>query len=662
MSTGSLLALDHLALALAALLWPAAATFTVSAARATGAETRGHARAAAGLLIGALLATALRGALIAALAGSGWWFVAEKATLALPLVAGPALFAAVLTLPRLIGPALGREAGPRRPAPLPVVAAAYGAPAGVVVALTMSYPVEPLAATVIAALVAAATGLTWRTLTVPARTPRRWSVAGGVAVLCFALVWGAGAAWSSRVPAGFNLGSHHPRTAQTAPAVPAPRTVPETVPITDLRGPSGKADRRFTLTAAETRIGLPSGRRVAAWAFNGRSPGPLLRVRQGDLVEVRLRNRVPGIGVTLHWHGYPVPAGEDGVAGVTQDAVPYGGEFVYRFRAGQAGTYWYHSHDLSDPAVRMGLFGALVVTPRDARPAAGDHTVMLHTYGGALTVAVDEQPPVDGQARLTAAAGTPVRLRVVATDNVPRVIGVGGGVPYRLAAVDGRDLNEPGELRDQRLPLAAGGRYDVTFTMPRTPVSISVDGRADAGLIVTPGPGSGPDPAPARGPLLDITAYGRPGPDGPPSRFDRELTWVLDRGLAMLDGVPAYAHTVNGRVWPDIDAPLVDEGELLRITVVNRSRDTHPMHPHGHQVLVLSRNGVPATGSPLWMDTFDVAPGEVWVVALRADNPGIWMSHCHDLGHAKLGMTFHFGYRGVTTPFDAGHASGNHPE
>ncbi|WP_204358489.1 hypothetical protein [Streptosporangium sp. 'caverna'] len=38
------------------------------------------------------------------------------------------------------------------------------------------------------------------------------------------------------------------------------------------------------------------------------------------------------------------------------------------------------------------------------------------------------------------------------------------------------------------------------------------------------------------------------------------------------------------------------------------------------------------------------------------------MSHCHDLGHASLGMTFHLAYEGVTTPFDAGRASGNHPE
>jgi FtsP/CotA-like multicopper oxidase with cupredoxin domain len=72
-------------------------------------------------------------------------------------------------------------------------------------------------------------------------------------------------------------------------------------------------------------------------------------------------------------------------------------------------------------------------------------------------------------------------------------------------------------------------------------------------------------------------------------------------------------------------------------------------------VLVLSRNGKAVTGSPLWLDTFDVRPGEVWKVAFRADNPGVWMNHCHNLGHAAAGMALHLEYDGVTTPFHGSH-------
>ncbi|MFC6403101.1 multicopper oxidase family protein [Planobispora longispora] len=559
--------------------------------------------------------------------------------------------------------------------------------AGVLAALTASYPVSPVTAAFLVALVATATVITHHRLSSPAgpssaearpnriRARRRGhrSTTAGVAVLCSAVVWAGLSAWSSRVPDRLNLGAHHSGSGA--------RPVADAKPVTDLRGPvTGAKIRRFTLTARPATITLGSGKQVEAWTFDGRAPGPTLRVRQGELVEVRLRNAMPDLGVTLHWHGYDVPVGEDGVAGVTQDAVRPGGEFVYRFPAEDAGSYWYHSHDLSDPAVRMGLYGMLVVGPAPApeedsaksespqqspasessaaEPPAGvsDHTVSVHVLGGVPTAAVDDRPPPTAWPR-SASPRTPVRLRVTGTDNAPRILGV-SGAPYRIAAVDGRDLPAAREVTGERVRLAAGGRHDLTFTMPATPVLLSADDRADLGVLVTPG--SGAAPPPASGPLLDVTAYGTGGtPD--PGPFDREITWVLDRGPAVLDGVPTLAHTVNGAVWPNIPAPVVREGELVKITVANRGRDTHPMHPHGHHVLVLSRNGVPA-GGPVWTDTFDVGPGEVWEVALRADNPGIWMSHCHDLGHAALGMTFHLAYEGVTTPYDAGHASGNHPE
>ncbi|MET8046798.1 multicopper oxidase family protein [Streptosporangium sp. NPDC005286] len=664
MNTAQLLALDHIVLVLVAALWLGAGVSTVMARR--DRRTR---LIALGLTLAALAATGLRVGLAVTLSRSGWWFAADKLILALPLVGVPALVAAVAALPRLLRPS------PSPATAVPTLTAGYGALGGVVAALTISHPVPPVLAGVLIALVAVGATITWHSLGTVSRTGGvetatgtvargRWSTTAGIAVLCTALVWAGLSAWSSRIPATLDLGAHHRGTTVQDPAQPATATRA----VTDLRGPAtGAKVRRFTLTAKPATVTLASGRRVEAWTFDGTVPGPTIRVRQGELVEVRLRNAMPGIGVTLHWHGYDVPVGEDGVAGVTQDAVKPGGEFVYRFLAEDPGSYWYHSHDLSDPAVRMGLYGMLVVDPTaTGGTKVSDHTVSTHVLGGVQTVAVDDEGPVDGLARLGVIPGTPVRLRVTATDNVRRTLGL-SGTPYRIAAVDGRDLSRPGEIGDRRVQLAAGGRYDLTFTMPATPVLLSVDGRSDLGLLLTPG--SGTAPAPAAGPLLDIATYDSDGPARPGGsggsgrfdRFDREVTWILDRGLAMLDGIPTLAHTVNGEVWPRITTPVLREGELVKITVANRSGDVHPIHPHGHHVRVLSRNGVPATGE-LWMDTFDVGPGEVWEVALRADNPGIWLSHCHDLGHATLGMTFHFAYEGVTTPYDAGHASGNNPE
>ena len=90
--------------------------------------------------------------------------------------------------------------------------------------------------------------------------------------------------------------------------------------------------------------------------------------------------------MTIHWHGVDVPNAEDGVAGVTQDAVLPGESYTYRFRAEQVGTFWYHTHQVSSEDVQRGLFGALV--DRAAPSAAGvfDRVLIAHTFDGIATL------------------------------------------------------------------------------------------------------------------------------------------------------------------------------------------------------------------------------------------------------------------------------------
>jgi len=98
------------------------------------------------------------------------------------------------------------------------------------------------------------------------------------------------------------------------------------------------------------------------------------------------------------------------------------------------------------------------------------------------------------------------------------------------------------------------------------------------------------------------------------------------------------------------------------VRLSNHSGDAHPMHLHGHHAVVLARNGVPATGSPWWVDSLTVGNGETYDVTFVADNPGIWMDHCHNLVHAAEGLLAHLMYAGVTTPFVIGGHADNDPE
>ena len=302
-----------------------------------------------------------------------------------------------------------------------------------------------------------------------------------------------------------------------------------TVPVTRLRGPAGRPDARFTLTARHARVKLASGKEVDALTFDGSVPGPELRVHQGDLVQVTLVNDDVEDGVSIHWHGLDVPNAEDGVTGVTQDAVRPGGRYLYRFRTEQTGTFWYHSHQDSSDEVARGLFGALVVEPRGAQRPGTDLTLAAHDADGTLAInGVDDVSPQ------TVRAGTPVRLRLVSTESTPQRFGV-SGTPFRVLAIDGTDLHEPGLVQAQTLELAAGGRYDVGFEMPAGPVVRRPHRRAGADRAQPGRP--------------DERAAGDGGHSLRPARLRRAGAHALRGRQPLRPQLPPAAHARSSASW-----------------------------------------------------------------------------------------------------------------
>ncbi|WUH89166.1 multicopper oxidase family protein [Streptomyces sp. NBC_00433] len=628
--TANLITFDLVAVVLTAAAWLAAGTTAAS---------RLSLPAAALTALGLLLTVARVGLTVVLGASGGWWFVQEKAVLELPLQCVTAVAAAVLSAPRLTRAARARTAldGDTTAVSVPLFAAGYAAAASLVVTLLLGYPTTTAVALVTVAVVALAVVVTWRLL--DSRPRGVMLSAGGTAVVVGLVGVLTTFAGTPKTDAG------------GGPAVAYPAA--KGVSVASLTGPAsprpGGTVRRYTLDARTATVTLASGKRVAAWTFDGKVPGPPVTAVQGDLVEVTLHNVDIATGVSIHWHGYDVPAAEDGAAGLTQEAVTPGHSFVYRFLADQVGTYWYHTHQDSNQGVQKGLYGSLVVAPRQAKAAPTDLTLPFHTFDG--TAVIGDRDGVDTR---SAAPGSPVRLRVINTDNVTHRFTL-AGAPYKLVAADGNDLNTPGTLTRTALSLAAGGRYDLQLTMPKGSVALLADDDKTGGLRLVPGGGkAAAPPDTTTWPDLDLTAYGRPAaqPVTAKSDFDRRFTLVLDQGLSLSGRTKGRDWTVNGHAFPDVPTLVVRKGDLVEMTVVNRSLATHPWHLHGHSVYVLSRNGDPVTGSPLKLDTFDVKPGEVWKVAFTADNPGLWMVHCHNLVHASKGMSLNLAYEGITEPFD----------
>ena len=128
----------------------------------------------------------------------------------------------------------------------------------------------------------------------------------------------------------------------------------------ELRGTS------LDLAIGETLVNITGAPRIAQ-TINGSLPGPLLRLREGDTVTLRVRNALEE-DTSIHWHGLILPANMDGVPGLSFHGIHPGETYTYRFQVRQHGTYWYHSH--SGFQEQRGVYGPLVIEPREPEPDA----------------------------------------------------------------------------------------------------------------------------------------------------------------------------------------------------------------------------------------------------------------------------------------------------
>jgi len=129
---------------------------------------------------------------------------------------------------------------------------------------------------------------------------------------------------------------------------------------------------------------LFSGDSAEARSINGMIPGPLLRLKEGQDVVLRVTNNLDEV-TSLHWHGLLVPFDMDGVPGFSYDGIEPGETFTYRFRARQSGTYWYHSH--SGGQEQRGVYAPIIIDPAGADPVEFDreHVLVLSDW-------TDEEP------------------------------------------------------------------------------------------------------------------------------------------------------------------------------------------------------------------------------------------------------------------------------
>jgi len=144
------------------------------------------------------------------------------------------------------------------------------------------------------------------------------------------------------------------------------------------RPPGVLSGTEFDLEIAATPANF-TGHPTVAHTINGQLPAPILRWREGTTVTLRVTNRL-SVQSSIHWHGIIVPAGMDGVPGISFPGIAPGESFVYRFPVKQSGTYWYHSHSLFQE--QNGPYGPLVIEPAgpERNPSDREYVVMLNDW------------------------------------------------------------------------------------------------------------------------------------------------------------------------------------------------------------------------------------------------------------------------------------------
>jgi FtsP/CotA-like multicopper oxidase with cupredoxin domain len=286
------------------------------------------------------------------------------------------------------------------------------------------------------------------------------------------------------MPPGMITTPDTPGDAMRDMAAADPRLISYTAPV-DARGDRPLGPRMegsvkvFDLDASVIRWNILSWKTVTAYAINRQVPGPRLELTEGDHIRINFTNHLPE-PATMHWHGLIVPNRMDGPANITQAPVPPGGRYVYEYVVQQSGSYFYHSHMRPDRQQAFGLYGALIVHPRDsaAQPAADiDYVVQLQewlnrdglTYPAMIMEgALPNYFTINGKSypateTIHMRVGQRLKLRIIGTNNnFIHPMHMHGG-PFTVVARDGVTLAPAARFDADVVNVGPGQRYDVIW-------------------------------------------------------------------------------------------------------------------------------------------------------------------------------------------------------
>ena len=427
-----------------------------------------------------------------------------------------------------------------------------------------------------------------------------------------------------------------------------------------------------------------AGKNISTWGYNAALIAPTIRAKVGDRLDVSIANNLTE-PTSIHWHGLALRNAADGVPDLTQQAIAAGGDYRYQFRLNAPGTYWYHSH--VEMQRERALYGALIIddpheplaydqewlivlddwldgfagTPdavlkelsagmsmsgmdmsggtssmlMNSRSAylggdAGDVKIPVHLMNGRTSLAPET---------LVSKAGNRIRLRIInaAGDTAYRI-----GVPGQQIELTHSDGFAVKSEKVGAVVLGMGERIDALLTVQNgiTALLARPEGKDGSAVgIISTGAGTIPSASDLPSTLTGVVT------DGGRLKADDSVLLAAKRpdrihNMRLTGSMEKYSWGINGHAFdmqnPYAGAFEVRANDRVRVNITNETTMWHPMHLHGH-TFQLNDGGARK-------DTVIVRPKERVTFEFDANNPGQWLTHCHNAYHAARGMMSVFSY------------------
>ena len=418
-----------------------------------------------------------------------------------------------------------------------------------------------------------------------------------------------------------------------------------------LAEPAPAAD--YTLRIHSIDLEIAPGVKISTVAYNGQVPGPMLRFKEGVPVRIDVFNETP-VPEVVHWHGLHIDSYDDGATEEGSPLIPSHGRLTYRFTPNPSGTRWYHTHisAMSDltRATYTGQFGFIYIEPKyDSGSYDREVFLAIHHWEPFWT---RMPPPMNARTvsykyatfnDKTLAAAEPIRVRsgervmfrilnASATRNVSLAL---PGHLFTVVGMDGNPVPQPRQV--ETIALGVAERIDAIVEMDS--VGIWILGSTEAeerqqglGRVIEYAGATGAptwvDPAMVRWNYLDFA-----NPTKQTAHTD-EVPMIIAPVPADKEGFDRW--TLNGKSFPDTPVIPVKKGGRYRLSFVNSSAESHPLHLHRHSFEVVSIGSKSCSG--LMKDVVTINPYSSLNFDFVADNPGKTLFHCHQQLHMDYGF------------------------